>query len=91
MLKTAGWIETIGGVLLLLGLFTSPVAFILSGEMAAAYFIGHVFQNGLMLIPMRNGGEAAALYCFIYLYLATSGGGAWSLDRAFGREKTVKA
>lgn len=91
MLKTAGWIETIGGVLLLLGLFTSPVAFLLSGEMAAAYFIGHVFQNGLMLVPMRNGGESAVLYCFIYLYLATSGGGAWSLDRALGRGKSVPA
>ncbi len=91
MLKTAGWIETIGGVLLLLGLFTSPVAFLLSGEMAAAYFIGHVFQNGLMFIPMKNGGETAVLFCFTYLYLATAGGGAWSLDRAFGRDKAVEA
>ena len=87
MLKAAGWLETIGGVLLLLGLFTSPVAFLLSGEMAAAYFIGHVFQNGLMFLPMRNGGEPAVLYCFVYLYLATSGGGSWSLDHAFRREK----
>ena len=86
LLQAAGWIETIGGVLILLGLFTAPVAFILSGEMAAAYFIGHVSRNGNVLLPMVNGGEPAVLFCFLYLYLASSGGGAWSLDRAFGRD-----
>ena len=91
MLKTAGWIETVGSVFIILGLFTSPVAFILSGEMAFAYFIGHVIRSGNMLVPMMNGGEPAVLYCFIYLYLATSGGGAWSLDRALGRDKPVQA
>ncbi len=91
MLKTAGWIETVGSVFMILGLFTSPVAFILSGEMAAAYFIGHVARNGNMLVPMVNGGEPAVLYCFLYLYLATSGGGAWSMDRVLGRDKPVQS
>jgi putative oxidoreductase len=89
MLKTAGWIESVGGVFMLLGLFTSPVAFILSGEMAVAYFLGHVMRSGNLLVPMVNGGEPAVLYCFIFLYLATSGGGAWSLDWALGRDKPV--
>ncbi len=89
MLHTAGWIETVGGVLILLGLFTSPVAFLLSGEMAAAYFIGHVARNGKFLLPAFNGGEPAVLYCFLFLFLVTAGGGAWSLDRALGRDKAV--
>lgn len=87
MLKTAGWIETIGSVFLLLGLFTSPVAFILSGEMAVAYFIGHVARGGNMLVPMLNMGEPAVLYCFIYLYLATAGGGALGMDNLLRRSK----
>ena len=87
MLKAAGWIETIGGTLLLLGLFTSAVAFILCGEMAAAFFVGHVARLGNMLVPMLNGGETAVLYCFIFLYLVSAGGGAWSMDRAMGRDK----
>ena len=66
-----------GGVLLLLGLFTRPVAFVLSGEMAFAYFIGHAPRN---LYPALNGGDAAILYCFVFLYLAAAGGGPWSLD-----------
>jgi putative oxidoreductase len=86
MLKAAGWIETIGGTLLLLGLFTSAAAFILCGEMAAAFFIGHVARLGNMLVPMLNGGETAVLYCFIFLFLASAGGGAWSMDRAMGRD-----
>jgi putative oxidoreductase len=55
--------------------------------MASAFFIGHVAQRGNMLVPMINGGEPAVLYCFIFLFLATAGGGAWSLDRALGRDK----
>ncbi|MFC5698430.1 DoxX family protein [Pseudomonas sp. GCM10022186] len=74
----AGLLEVVGGLLLLLGLFTRPVAFILSGEMAFAYFIGHAPKG---VIPLLNGGEPAILFCFIFLYLAAAGGGAWSLDR----------
>ena len=75
----AGFIETIGGPLILVGLFTSPVAFILCGEMAVAYFHAH-FPHGFW--PIQNHGELPVLFCFIYLYLATAGGGPLSLDRA---------
>lgn len=74
----AGILETFGGILILVGLFTMPVAFILSGEMAVAYFIGHS-PHGLW--PIRNGGELAVLYCFIFLYLFSAGPGPVSLDR----------
>jgi putative oxidoreductase len=73
----AGSIELVLGGLLVLGLFTRPVAFILCGEMAFAYFIGH-FPRGF--IPLLNGGNAAILFCFSCLYLACAGGGVWSLD-----------
>src|SRR4051794_27985378 len=73
----AGTIELILGGLLILGLFTRPVAFILCGEMAFAYFIGH-FPRGF--IPLLNAGNAAILFCFACLYLAFAGGGVWSLD-----------
>lgn len=73
----AGILELVGGALIVLGLFTRPVAFILSGEMAFAYFIGHAPRD---FIPLLNGGEAAILYCFIFLYFAAVGGGPWSLD-----------
>jgi putative oxidoreductase len=79
----AGIIELIGGALLILGLWTQPVAFILSGEMAFAYFIGHMFKAGMaapVFHPLINGGTLAALYCFTCLYLSTAGGGPWSLD-----------
>lgn len=74
----AGVLEVVGGLLLVLGLFTRPVAFILSGEMAFAYFIGHAPKG---LFPLLNNGEPAILFCFIFLYLAAAGGGAWSFDR----------
>ncbi len=74
----AGLLELGGGLLLLLGLFTRPVAFLLSGEMAFAYFIAHA-PNGFW--PLLNRGELAALYCFVFLYLSAAGGGPWSLDR----------
>lgn len=74
----AGMIELVGGILLVIGLFTRPVAFICSGTMAAAYFIAH-FPQGFF--PILNGGELAALYCFTFLYLAAAGGGDWSLDK----------
>lgn len=80
----AGVIETVGGILIILGLFTRPVAFILCGEMATAYFMVH-FRRGFW--PVRNGGELAVLYCFIYLYLFTAGAGAWSLDALLKRRK----
>jgi putative oxidoreductase len=78
----AGLLELGGGLLILLGLFTRPVAFILAGEMAVAYFMSHA-PNGLF--PLVNGGIPAVLFCFIFLYLAAAGGGPWSLDRQLRR------
>jgi putative oxidoreductase len=75
----AGVLEVFGGGLLLLGLFTRPVAFILSGEMAVAYFQFHQ-PNGTW--PLVNQGQPAVLFCFIFLYLAAAGAGPWSLDKA---------
>ena len=77
----AGVIELVGGALVLLGLFTQPAAFIMSGEMAFAYFMIHA-QHGPF--PALNGGDAAILFCFVFLYLAAAGPGPWSLDRAWG-------
>ncbi len=73
----AGIIELVGGVLIAIGLFTSPVAFIASGEMAAAYFLAHAPRG---LWPIQNGGELAVLYCFVFLYFAAVGSGKWSVD-----------
>ncbi|HEY5071971.1 MAG TPA: DoxX family protein [Caulobacteraceae bacterium] len=78
-LLAAGWIEVVGGGLLLLGLFTRPVAFVISGEMAVAYFTVHLRQG---VWPGLNGGGEAILYCFLFFYLVFAGGGAWSLDCA---------
>lgn len=78
LLGVAGVLELIGGILLLLGIYTRPVAFILSGEMAFAYFLAHSQKS---FFPILNQGELAALYCFVLLYLAVAGGGAWSLTR----------
>ncbi len=80
----AGVLEVVGGLLLVLGLFTRLVAFILSGEMAFAYFIAHAPKG---LFPLLNNGEPAILFCFIFLYLVAAGGGAWSLDRRLCRGK----
>lgn len=74
----AGVLETFGGALLLIGLFTRPVAFILSGMMAAAYWMAHAPQA---FYPIQNGGDAAILFCFVFLYIAAAGGGSWSADR----------
>ena len=74
---TAGLLELVGGALLLVGFYTRPVAFILSGEMAFAYFIGHAPRG---FFPVLNGGDAAILYCFVFLYFVFSGPGPWSLD-----------
>ena len=81
MVGAAGILELAGGALIILGFFTRPVAFILSGEMAFAYFIGHA-PKGSMLMPMLNGGELAVLYCFVFLFFAAAGAGAWSVDDA---------
>jgi putative oxidoreductase len=77
LLGLSGVLELFGGALLLLGLFTRPVAFILSGMMAVAYWLVHAPQN---FFPVNNGGDAAILYCFLFLYLVAAGGGPWSLD-----------
>jgi putative oxidoreductase len=73
----AGVLETFGGILLLVGLFTRPVAFVLSGMMAVAYFMAHAPQS---FYPALNGGDAAILFCFVFLYLFTAGPGPWSVD-----------
>ena len=78
LMHSSGVIELVGGVLLTIGLFSRFTAFILSGEMAVAYFMAHA-PNGFF--PMVNKGEIAVLYCFVFLYLAAAGGGPWSLDR----------
>jgi putative oxidoreductase len=83
LLGIQGVIEIVGGVLLALGLFTRPVAFILSGDMAVAYWMAHAPQS---FFPVLNRGDAAILYCFVFLYLAAAGGGPWSLDAARERE-----
>ncbi len=77
LIGLAGVLEIGGGLLLLIGLFTRPLAFILSGEMAFAYFMEHAPQGPL---PLLNGGELAVVYCFVFLYLWVAGGGAWSVD-----------
>ena len=74
----AGAMELFGGILLLAGLFTRPAAFLLSGLMAAAYFMVHAPKS---FYPGVNMGEAAVIYCFLFLYLAAAGGGPWSIDR----------
>src|SRR6185312_26388 len=79
LIGAAGFIELIGGALLILGLCTQAAAFILSGEMAFAYFISHFPKD---YPPLVNGGTLAALYCFTFLYLATAGPGPWSVDAA---------
>jgi putative oxidoreductase len=80
----AGMIEVVGGTLFLLGLFTRPVAFILSGEMAFAYFIGH-FPHGFW--PVLNQGAPAVFYCFTFLYYSAAGPGPWSLDALLARRR----
>ena len=83
MMATAGWLELVGGIALLLGLLTRPVAFILAGEMANAYWLGHFSRGGFY--PINNGGEAAILFCFIFLYLVFAGPGRFSVDNRLFR------
>ena len=78
----AGPIELIGGTLVMLGLFTRHAAFICSGQMAVAYWIAHGTKA---LFPIQNGGELAAFYCFVFLFISTQGGGLWSLDAVRSR------
>ncbi len=82
MSGAAGLIELVGGVLLVIGLFTRPAAFILSGMTAVAYFYAHAPAG---FFPILNRGELAALYCFVFLYLAAAGPGPWSVDRMWSK------
>ena len=77
LLGLAGVLELVGGLLVLVGLFTRPAAFLLSGEMAVAYFMAHAPEGQW---PLLNEGELAIVYCFVFLYFAVAGGGAWSID-----------
>lgn len=84
----AGLLELVGGFLVVIGLFTRPVAFILSGQMAFAYFIAHAPRS---FYPILNGGDAAILYCFVFLYFAVVGAGALSLDEGLrGDKRTLR-
>ncbi len=82
IIYVAGPLEFIGGILVMIGLFTHWAAFICSGQMAAAYWMGHGTKA---LLPLVNGGELAALYCFVFLFIASRGPGIWSVDAAQGR------
>jgi putative oxidoreductase len=78
LMGVAAVIEAVGGLLVMIGLFTRPAAFIASGEMAAAYFMAHLPKG---MLPIQNQGELAALFCFAFLYIATRGAGIWSVDK----------
>ncbi|HEY7229238.1 MAG TPA: DoxX family protein [Pseudolabrys sp.] len=84
----SGAIEFVGGALLAVGLFTRTSAFIMSGEMAFAYFISHAPRD---FFPINNRGDSAILYCFIFLYIAFAGGGPWTLDALLSRRKNASA
>ena len=84
VLYVQGVIEIVGGIVLLLGAYTRVVAFILAGDMAVAYFMAHFPRS---FFPAVNGGDAAMLFCFTFFYIFFAGGGAWSLDRAYGLER----
>jgi putative oxidoreductase len=86
LIWVAGVIELIGSPLLLIGLFTRPVAFVLSGEMAVAYFIVRPSRG---FFPLLNGGEAEVLFCFAFLYLAFAGAGPWSIDQLWRRKRSA--
>jgi putative oxidoreductase len=84
LMVVAAWLETVGGALLAVGLFSRAAAFLLSGEMAAAYFMAHAPQG---FYPTMNMGEAAVLYCFVFFYIFFAGPGPWSLDAALFRNR----
>ncbi len=83
---TAGLLEAGGGALFAIGLFTRPVAFILCGMMAVAYFMAHAPRG---FFPINNGGDLAILFCFVFLYFVFAGGGAWSADNVIAKKKTA--
>jgi putative oxidoreductase len=80
----AGMLELFGGALLVVGLFTRPVAFVLSGLMACAYWMAHAPRSAF---PVLNGGDAAILYCFVFLFMVAAGGGVWSLDNMLRKSR----
>lgn len=86
LMGVAGLLEVVGGALILIGLFTRPTAFVLAGFMAVAYFMAHAPQS---FYPMLNMGDAAILYCFIFLYLMVAGPGSWSIDSLKSPEPVI--
>jgi len=88
LMGLAAVLEVFGGLAILLGLFTRPVAFILAGEMAYAFWFMHVSMGG-SIIPVSNGGDGAVLFCFVFLYLVFAGPGAWSVDAALKSRRTL--
>ncbi len=89
LIGLAGVLELAGGALMIVGLCTRLVAFILSGEMAFAYFMGHFGAKGNFLMPQLNGGELAVLYCFVFLFFAAAGAGCWSIDAARAKSPSL--
>ena len=85
LVGASGIIEAVAGLLVCIGLFTRAAAFIASGEMAVGYFMVHAPKS---LFPALNGGDAAILYCFMFFYFFVAGGGVWSLDQAFSRDRS---
>ena len=88
LILVAALLEVFGGLAILVGFFTRPVAFILSGMMAVAYWMAHVPKGGFF--PLSNGGDAAVLFCFIFLYLVFAGPGAWSVDGRTGSSQPTQ-
>jgi putative oxidoreductase len=86
LLLVQGIIELVGGVLIAIGFLTRPVAFILAGDMAVAYFMRHTPQS---FFPVVNRGDSAILYCFVFLYLFVAGGGVWSVDELRSRRRAI--
>ena len=87
LLTVQGFLELVGGILIVVGLFTRPVAFILAGDMAVAYFYAHAPKG---FFPSLNGGKLAILYCFMFLYLFVAGGGVWSVDGVRLRSRSLE-
>lgn len=85
LMGLAGVLELVGGIMLVIGLFTRPVAFILSGQMAVAYFMAHASKD-TVLLPLLNHGESAVVFCFVFLFLAVAGSGSWSVDGTIRRK-----